>query len=124
MAGNLIKKPHSVALCSNPADKTQPNTWSPHTHPEHGLLDGSAKASPVPGSALGQQELQHGGGTSGEPAPGLEAGLWAFHRAMNEDAGKVGDEKEPGHCECLWFLEKGAQDWRHFAKPKQAMLSQ
>lgn len=55
MAGNLIKKPHSVALCSNPTDKTQPNTWSPHTHPEHGLLDGSAKASPVPGSALGSR---------------------------------------------------------------------
>lgn len=53
------------------------------------------------GSALEQEELQHGHGTRGDSAPGLEAGPQAVHRVTNEDAGKVGDEGEPGHCGCL-----------------------
>lgn len=55
----------------------------------------------MPGSALEQEELQHGHGTRGDSAPGLEAGPQAVHRVTDEDAGKVGDEGEPGHCGCL-----------------------
>lgn len=71
-----------------PMNNTQPNVlWSHHTCPEHELLDSPAKASPVPAPP----------GAAGTAAwGGTRAGGRAFHRAMNEDAQKVGDEGEPG----------------------------
>lgn len=46
-----------------------------------------------------------------------------FPQSQEWGCRKVGDQGEPGHHGCLWFLEKGAQDWRRFAKPKQATLA-
>lgn len=121
--GNLVKNLHCVALCSSPHQQNpaQHTVVTPHV-----LIMGSWLALPKPPQCQARpwssRNCSMVMAQTGSQHQGWNRSV-GFPQSHEGGCGEGGDWGGAGHCGCLWFLGKGAQDWRHFAKPKQSTLT-